>query len=276
VKHYVLGKRSAENFDLSKAGAILASPEQLEYWRPKTPVFMIIRPQRFIFSGLDPLIGGKVRKLAELCEKLFIFIDEEEPVVPVKIVRKLQGFGKKIKWVPVEIDLQTDFQVFFSFFVGKTHERTAPGVEFVLLGDNPEYDSLVRYMNTCGRSCLRLEPARAFELLMPGVEVSPAEPAALIPGEREKELHRAAEPSESGEPAGRAGSDPVSGKIARDVVQRMIRSGNRPAELSILREYIQLCQQEKLASGSIDRIIQHMQDQKEIQVNGSSEVVYNF
>lgn len=237
---------------------------------------MTIRPQRFIFSGLDSLIGGKVRKLADLCEKLFIFIDEEEPVVPVKIVRKLQGFGRKVKWVPVEIDLQTDFQVFFSFFVGKTHERTKPEVEFILLGDSTEYDSLVRHMNACGRSCLRLEPARAFELLCPDTEISPAEPTALIPGEQEKELHRAVEPSESGEPSGRERSDPLSGKIARDIVQRMIRSGNRPAELSILREYIQLCQQEKLANGSIDRIIQHMQDQKEIEVNGSSEVVYNF
>ncbi|MBK6623208.1 MAG: hypothetical protein IPG32_20955 [Saprospirales bacterium] len=238
---------------------------------------MTIRPRRFIFSGLESLVEGKIKKLAELCDKLFIFINEEEPVIPVKIVRKLQDFGKKIKWVPVEIDLQSDFQVFFSFFVGKTHERTAPEVEFILLGDNHHYDSLVRHLNTCGRSCLRLEPARAFNLLGPGYGVIPhIDQNALPEGEGEKELQLVGEPSESGESSGREKTDPLSGKIAKDVVQRMIRSGNRPAELPTLREYIQLCHRQQLGKGSIDRVIQLLLDQKEIEVKGSSEVVYNF
>lgn len=238
---------------------------------------MIIRPRRYIFSGLEALMEGKLKKLAGLCEKLFIFIDEEEPTVPVKIVRKLQAFGKKIKWVPVEIDLQTDFQVFFSFFVGKTHERTAPDVEFIILGANPQYDSLVRFLNTSGRSCLRLEPSRALELLGPGYDLSQVEPVPAIPSDRMKDLSPGAvEASESGEGAGREKADAACKKIAQDVVQRMIRSGNRPAELETLREYIRLCHQELPGPGSIDRIIRHMEERNEIVLNGGSEVVYHF
>ena len=238
---------------------------------------MTVRPRRYIFSSLEALVEGKIKKLATICEKLFLFIDEEEPVIPVKIVQKLQQFGKKIKWVPVEIDLQSDFQVFFSFFVGKTHERTAPDVEFVILGTHHQYDSLARYLNTCGRSCLRLEPSRAFELLGPGYgmleggEVSP-----VIPGEREVELPRMEEPSEAGAYGVREKPDAISGKIAREVVERMIQSGNRPSELPILREYIQLCHQDSLTTNSVDCIIEHMQERKEIMVNGGLEVVYNF
>lgn len=237
---------------------------------------MIIRPRRYIFSGLEALMEGKLKKLAGLCEKLFIFIDEEEPVVPVKIVRKLQAFGKKIKWVPVEIDLQTDFQVFFSFFVGKTHERTAPDVEFIILGAQPQYDSLVRFINTSGRSCLRLEPARALELLEPGYDVAHVEPVPAVPSDRHKDSIRAVEPSESGEGGGREKTDAACKKIAQEVVQRMIRSGNRPAELDTLREYIRLCHQELPGSGSIDRIIQHMEERNEIALKGSNEVLYHF
>ena len=238
---------------------------------------MTIRPRRYIFSSLEALVEGKIKKLAAICEKLFLFIDEEEPAVPVKIVQKLQRFGKKIKWVPVEIDLQSDFQVFFSFFVGKTHERTAPEVEFVILGDHHQYDSLVRYLNACGRSCLRLEPSRAFDLLGPGYgKPEGSVLSQLIPGEREKEPPRTGEPSEAGIPAVRDKSDPLSGKIAQHVVERMIQSGNRPAELPILQEYIQLCHPESLSKGNLDRIIQFMQERKEIEVNGSLEVVYHF
>lgn len=237
---------------------------------------MIIRPRRYIFSGLEALMEGKLKKLAGLCEKLFIFIDEEEPMVPVKIVRKLQAFGKKIKWVPVEIDLQSDFQVFFSFFVGKIHERTASDVEFIILGAQPQYDSLVRFLNTNGRSCLRLEPARALLLLEPGYDVSHVEPVPSVPSDRQKDPVRALEPSESGEGGGREKADAACNKIAQEVVQRMIRSGNRPAELETLREYIRLCHQELPGAGSIERVIQHMEERKEIALNGSSEVVYHF
>ena len=237
---------------------------------------MTLRPRRYIFSSLEALVEGKLKKLATICEKLFLFIDEEEPMVPVKIVQKLQRFGKKIKWVPVEIDLQSDFQVFFSFFVGKAHERIAPDVEFVILGAHHQYDSLVRHLNTCGRSCLRLDPARAVELLGPEYGMEQVEIPSLIPGEREKELPLMEEPSEAGTPGIRDKTDAVSGKIAGEVVERMIQSGNRPSELEILREYIQLCHQESLPQGGVDRIIQHMQKRKEIQVNSGREVVYNF
>lgn len=238
---------------------------------------MIIRPRRYIFSALDALLEGKAKKLAGLCEKIFIFINEEEPVVPVKLVQKLQAFGKKIKWVPVEIDLQSDFQVFFSFFVGKAHEKTAQDVEFVILGANPHYDSLVRYLNTCGRSCLRLEPARAFELLEPGYDIDRQEAVPSISAEREKDLSLMEEPSGAGEGGGRdKSSDTLCSKMAADVVQRMIRSGNRPAELETLREYIRLCHKDLQGLSSVDPIIQQMEVQKEISLKGGSEVVYNF
>ena len=237
---------------------------------------MTLRPRRYIFSSLEALVEGKFKKLASMCEKLFLFIDEEEPMVPVKIVQKLQRFGKKIKWVPVEIDLQSDFQIFFSFFVGKTHERTAPDVEFIILGAHHQYDSLVRYLNACGRSCLRLDPVRALDLLGPGYELEATYVPSMPPGEGEEERPPTGEPSEAGPPALQEKPDAVSGKIARDVVERMIQSGNRPSEMPILREYIQLCHREDLSKGKVDRIIQFMQERKEIEVNGGQHVIYNF
>ena len=70
--------------------------------------------------------------------------------------------------------------------------------------------------------------------------------------------------------------DPAFEQIAAEIVQRMIRSGNRPAELSTLREYIRLCHQELKSRGSIDQIIGYMQERKEIVLNGGQEVVYHF
>jgi hypothetical protein len=236
---------------------------------------MELRPRRFIFSGLEALLKGKIGKLAALCEKLFIFIDEEEPLIPVAIVQKLQKYGKKIKWVSVEMDLPSDLQVFFSFFVGKIHEKASPDVEFILLDEGRHYDSLVRHLNAYGRSCLCLDPSRALELLGPGYGASLLEPTVLpMAGEREKEPYRIAEPSEAGEPAGKG--DLHSGKIAQEVVQRMLRSGNRPAELANLREYIQACCQTRLGKSQIDSVIKSMQDRKDISLDGESEVAYNF
>lgn len=62
---------------------------------------------------------------------------------------------------------------------------------------------------------------------------------------------------------------------ARETVKRLIRSGNRPADISLLKSYILLHNQEFTHSGNVDKVIQRLKDTKEIQVNKQS-VVYNF
>ncbi len=63
--------------------------------------------------------------------------------------------------------------------------------------------------------------------------------------------------------------------LADDVVRRLIRSGNRPQDLSMLKSYILLHSDGADAIRHVDAIIHHMEDAGEIRVR-DGEVAYNF
>lgn len=62
---------------------------------------------------------------------------------------------------------------------------------------------------------------------------------------------------------------------ADDIVRRLIRSGNRPADISMLRSYILLHSDDAEAVRNVDQIIEHLEDAGEIRLNDGS-VLYNF
>lgn len=67
----------------------------------------------------------------------------------------------------------------------------------------------------------------------------------------------------------------IISRTAEQTVQRLIRSGNRPALVSTLKNYILLHNQELSVHSNIDRIIDRMESDSKIAVN-DGEVVYFF
>ncbi len=64
-------------------------------------------------------------------------------------------------------------------------------------------------------------------------------------------------------------------KTAEETIQRLIRSGNRPAEVNTLKNYILLHNQELSLYGNVDRIIQKLEEDKEIEIM-KEDVIYHF
>lgn len=63
--------------------------------------------------------------------------------------------------------------------------------------------------------------------------------------------------------------------LADDLVRRLIRSGNRPADLSMLRSYILLHTEDARAARNVDAIIEQMASNGEVRVKGDA-VAYSF
>ena len=74
---------------------------------------------------------------------------------------------------------------------------------------------------------------------------------------------------------GREEEEALVAPLADDVVRKLIRSGNRPNEVSMLRSYILLHSAEADAVRYVDEIIARMRRKGEIQVEGTS-VKYTF
>ncbi|MGK0365384.1 MAG: hypothetical protein ACI85O_002450 [Saprospiraceae bacterium] len=67
----------------------------------------------------------------------------------------------------------------------------------------------------------------------------------------------------------------IVNRTAEETVSRLVRSGNRPALISTLKNYILLHNQELTVHGNIDAIISCMEEKKEIEVK-KEEVIYHF
>ena len=89
-------------------------------------------------------------------------------------------------------------------------------------------------------------------------------------GYEEKEIEEEGEEEIAGFDDGQ-----IVNRTAEETVSRLVRSGNRPALISTLKNYILLHNQELTVHGNIDAIISRMEEKKEIEVK-DEEVIYHF
>ena len=64
-------------------------------------------------------------------------------------------------------------------------------------------------------------------------------------------------------------------KTAKNTIKRLIDSGNRPSELSLLKNYILTNNSGKGVADYIELIIDYLEELNEIEIN-KDEVIYNF
>lgn len=258
--------------------------------------------RRFIFLDFSNLKRIKFKKLEKVCDRLFVFIRKEEEQVPFQLVQKMQRFGKNAKWVVIE-GVEKNMNYHISFFMGKLHEKIDISIEFAVLSNDREFDPLINFINSYGqRSCIRVKgenrkekqkEASSFtmkdemkleeELSNYKEIVSPKQvaPATLVSAGFD-EMHDTAKesivlPSANNYTLLKNDFDetPLIERTAEETVQRLIRSGNRPALVSTLKNYILLHNQELTIHGNIEKIISKLESTKEIKV-ADGEVSYNF
>ncbi|MBP7274254.1 MAG: hypothetical protein KA974_10450 [Saprospiraceae bacterium] len=211
------------------------------------------------------------RKLARICEKMFVLIDANVPAIPFELVKILQKLGKTTKWVPFEKSAPDKLHIEMAFLLGKCHERLALDIEFAILTDSSNYDSIILKIIESGRSCLRVKIGEEKHL-QNDAETSENTPATLG-----TELKTNGHVVKTGrvEKFMQVTNNQLVEETAQDTIQRLIRSGNRPAEIATLKSYIFMNNQEQLEHFQIEDIIKHLVTSQEIEIH-NEEVYYNF
>ncbi len=213
------------------------------------------------------------------------------------------------------LDVMQNTNYHISFFMGKLHERIDTEIEFAVLSNDEDFDPLINYINTDGgRSCLRVKGKNKTSISRDGrvnAQPTPAPQSYTLVDEMksEEELNAREQPTEptqaepavmvsagyddelvmSDEPAVRSvntkyttvngnfseDDDKIVHLTAEETVERLVRSGNRPALVSTLKNYILLHNQELSVHGNINTIIERMEQQGQIEVK-EEEVIYHF
>jgi hypothetical protein len=233
--------------------------------------------RRYIFVDYESLKKIKFRKLEKVCDRVFVFIDSKEENIPFSLVRQMQRMGGAVKWVTVDNLGNASANYHITFLMGKLHEKVNYDIEFAVLSNDIEFDHLINFINSEGRSCVRV---KRKDSKMEEYHTSPSPVATHnVMDSNNNNMERVEiamsdfQPQPS--PEQREIGEELIEQTAQETINRLIRSGNRPAEISTLKNYILLHNQELSMHGNLEKIIRRMEEKREIAIQGQ-EVVYNF
>jgi len=229
---------------------------------------MNTQTRRYIFVDYTNLLQFKFKKLEKVASRIFVFIEASQESIPLSLVRQTQSAGKNLRWIVVRNATKGKLNYHIAFIMGKLHQKLSKDVEFAVVSDDADFDPLISYINQSSRDCIRVKQKGEEQ------HVQIKEPPTIgILGNGSF--------SDDGILGGDDGidvlvEDEIICKTAEETVKRLIRSGNRPAQVETLRNYINLHFQQMSLHGHIDRIIEKMEEAKDIEIVEAGEVVYNF
>jgi hypothetical protein len=247
--------------------------------------------RRYLFAAYSDLEILNFEHLEKVCDRLFILIPENTAAVPFALVRKLQRMGRGVKWIPISDNNGVTMPVQLSFLMGRLHQKLPSDIEFAILSDHETFDPLIQFILAKGRSCLRVRASKIeedaggspFDSEIPSMPtmlkkssnggngqniiVQPSKVNPLIIDEADVTVMRYT-------PADEIPDEMTVRATAQEVVERLVRSGNRPAEVNTLKQYISLTSQ-NMVPGVAEKVITLMAMNNDIQIV-DKEVVYNF
>jgi len=246
---------------------------------------------RHVFISYEDLKEIKFKKLEKVCEKIYILVSEGIENLPFKLVQRTQKLGKNAKWIQIS-EKENSLGLSMAFLMGQMHEKVSSDIEFAILSNDKQYDSIIEYLNTVGRDCIRVKNKKknivdfsnTIDISLEEHHVSEDQISEEEPYEIEINTdHNMPEPKSIGNIGNTALDILASGKdstkgvklAANETIKRLIRSGNRPSELSLLKSYIILHNQNEAIEESIEDIIHHLASTNEIEIH-EDEVIYNF
>jgi PIN domain len=268
---------------------------------------MSFQTRRYVFLDYNYLKQVDLKKLYQVSDRVFVFVPNGIVNISFEFAKNLQKFGKSLKWVDVNVSSKEDFTLYISFYLGKIHERIAKDIEFAFLSDDNYLDTVIGMINNDGRTFLRIQDNSNNEKpeIEEYIQTKPnnnflvededddeddedEENDVLDNGFDFQELERLSKNDDvltkTDTPVmnsnGKSSTQELNGgsvieDTAKETIRRLIRSGNRPAEITTLKNYILLHNQELTVHGNIDNIIKKMEDNNEIVVE-KGKVSYNF
>jgi hypothetical protein len=238
--------------------------------------------RRYVFLDFETLKHIKFKKLEKVCDKIFVFVNSTTENIPFTLVREMQRMGNAIKWVEVSATSQNDLNYHICFLMGKLHERISIDVEFAILSNDTRFDALVHFVNSTGRNCLRIRQSTT-EAVVPDasgeqplrveVQKSEAEPKMSIEDLSKSLLEDLALELTNGTAA--SDNQGLIEETARETIERLMRSGNRPHSVDMLRSYILLHNQEMSKHGNVDKIIKTLESKDNILIK-NGDIEYHF
>jgi hypothetical protein len=228
---------------------------------------MSSRLRRYVFIDFEGLKKVKFKKLEKVCDKLFVLINIHEENIPFQLVMNMQRLGRGVKWVVVNSPKEVNLNYHLCFLMGKLHQKVDKTIEFAVLSNDKSFDPLITYINKNGRSCLRVKRKKEKAKFNKNIDTNGI-PTPKVKGKKTDVEQLPFIISDITE------SDLIE-DTANETVERLKYTGNRPAEVLMLKDYILLHHHEATQENNADRIIDILIEKQKIEIE-KGVVKYNF
>jgi len=192
-------------------------------------------------------------------------------MIPASLVKKTHKLRKRLKWVYLKDDSLENMNFHWMFLLGKSDAKADKDVEFMLLSNNDQLDSVIKRLNEGGRKTVRIPLAET--------EAKPKKeaPTAQVTKETKEALVvLRPDPKPTREEKVVATEEETVLLTVQETLKKLQSTGQRPENLETLKHYIHLF---NTSPGnqrvSIDQILDHMEAQHEISIS-QGLVTYNF
>ncbi len=234
--------------------------------------------QRFLFIRYADLAKNNIRTFFKIADEIMVFLDTEDTTLPVEFVRDIQHYCNRIHWVNLKGENDHEKISSISFSLGQQHRIQDHKIEFAVYSDEEDLDHIIEILNDEGRKCIRIKNDIPKIDQTPDLFINMGKANHITTNltgtiSREDSEHFIQE------------KVPVDGSgqlkrhdvdyLARKTLDRLIQSGNRPAQVSTLKSYILLNNQEENIHNRIDDIILRLNSFSEIEIN-EDNIVYNL
>lgn len=254
---------------------------------------------RIIFIHVNDLQKIRFNKLEQVCDKVYVFVDKNEKTIPLYLVQQLQHLGESVKWVAVNGSAESVMANYISFYMGRLHDQLDKDIEFAIISETTQLDNLIQFINDRGRGCIRVtrnKEKSANPSDLNGITWSTPKEETIVKEPKREIVKEAVAPTPAPAPLPKTeavvqkvvnsqvtakqqltqnSNIPLSYRVAKETIKRLVLSGNRPAALNSLKNYILLQYNSDAVQQQIDTIIKEMEKSKEILIQ-EEEVIYNF
>ncbi len=213
---------------------------------------------RFLFIDWQSLAAMRLDKLGEVCSRAFILARGSDVAIPVGTVRQLHELGERVHWMVVETAEPAHAAAVAGYEIGLIDAKTDLHTEFAFSPAWPGIDALLPVLEA-RRRVVRVIGIRPETVVNPD-NLSPFE--ATWSDDETGEVFDALQLR-------------VYEELAHDVVQQLMRQGERPAEVATLVKLISDHNPEFGQNGSVEGIVQAMQRMEHIALE-NGRVTYRF
>lgn len=112
---------------------------------------------KYLFVDYENVHQLNVDKIKNDNVKVFMLVGSFQNRIPFEMVKKTQYLGSDLTWIKIASEGKNNLDFHLCYLLGEYNNTTDKEVSFYVLSKDKGYDGVIKFINSNGRKCFRIE-----------------------------------------------------------------------------------------------------------------------